>query len=286
MKKFKFRFSYFLILGIVGFLLQLISFFSFSDVSITSSNLMNKNTNKYFMSFIANNIVFIFATLLIIGLFVGFLIGKKKNKNILFSISTIGIIATESLLLIITVTYLIFTGANRTNLYLTTKSYMDVMKALIMVKMIVMMLSSAFLALFFFVIDDCRNSNKANRICSYITSASFALLFISLLVVMSTSLANYSYSMLTNLYEIKTFPPYKKVYPSMNGFTLAQFNRLTLVFADVESKGASNIYSISAGIDIFTLVIYLVSIVSSMVSFIIQLVQSYDLEKDNNLMEI
>ena len=55
MKKFKFRFSYFLILGFIGLIFQMIGFFSWKNIDVTQSQLITSSTVEHFDLYMKHN---------------------------------------------------------------------------------------------------------------------------------------------------------------------------------------------------------------------------------------
>lgn len=285
MKKINLRFSYFLLLGIIGIVLQIIAFFSFTDVSITSINLTTSSTNKHFVNFISNNIVSLFSIICLISCFFGFLIAKKETNNKLFDISVISQIVIQSLLLIATIIYIVFSSLVREEMFSKTGN-VDVLNYILMAKFILMILSFCSLTLFGLSFLKVKNNDRLSKYSTYGLIIASALSFIMFLIVISTFSINDSYSMLNNLYEAKLNPPYEKIYPSFNGFSLAQMIRLSYIPLEVESLGASSVYSFSAIFALSTQVIYLLSIAGNLVFLIIQLIESYDIERDSKPMAL
>ena len=112
MSKFKFRFSYFILLGIIGFIIQIIAYFSFNDVSITASNLIAMKDASYFQRYTANHIVFLFGTVLVLVMLFGYYFGKKQKKSKFFNATLVGLMTTEIILFVVTLTYLVYAGDN------------------------------------------------------------------------------------------------------------------------------------------------------------------------------
>ena len=48
MKKFKFRFSYFLILGFLGLIFQMVGFFSWSNIDVSQAQLISTSSTEAF----------------------------------------------------------------------------------------------------------------------------------------------------------------------------------------------------------------------------------------------
>ena len=283
MKKLNFRFSYFILIGIVGYILQIISFFSFSNVGITSSNLVATSKAK-FNQYMANNYILIGGCLLIIVMFVGYLIGKKKNKNTSFNVSTIGCIVSESLIIVSTLVYLIFTNVVRVKMFSSTTKNVNVINTIILIRFVSLLISYAFSSLFAVNFIQVKEHSKLSKSSIYVMAIANVTLFIVFGIVMVAALMNDTYKMLTNMYDIRLLPPYEKIYPTGNGFTLAQFTRMTYIID--EAQGANSIYTASARFAIFTQIMYLVCIACNLYFCLVQLIESFDIDRDSNLMGV
>ena len=290
MKKFKFRFSYFILAGLVGFVLQIISFFSFAKPSsnITSSSLTNAKSTAVFMKYMTSSIILAIATAFIIIMAVGYLIGKKKEKLAGFNTVTIGLITSESVILITTLVYIIFSSVVRTKMFNNTTKNPDILNALLLVRMIGMLLSYVFFSLFAYEILSVKKNSKVGKVGQIMIICVNFVAMILMVVTLISSSSNKAFSMLTELYPISSFPPYEGLVPNPNGFTLAQFRRLTFVFDECSYKVIKNsqVFTVGASIALISQMTYLVTIVVNIFAFLVQLVESFDIERDDNLMEI
>lgn len=283
-----FRFSYFLVLGIIGFILQFISFFSFSKEEITKSNLTASSTTSYFTTFITSSIILAISCVFIIAMFVGYIIGKKKKQSLLFTVSSGTAIFSQVVIMVSTIVYLIFASNVRRKMYTINSGNMEVIDALVLIKFIGLLISYASTSLFAYCLFDVKKHSKLSKVSGYALLGVNAIMFLMLTVVMSTQLVNETYSMLTNFYELKKFPPYTNAhYPSFNGFTLAQLERLDMVIsADCVGREGVSIFASSARFAIANQILYLVAIAGNLFWAVIQLIESFDVNRDENLMEI
>ena len=78
MKKFKFRFSYFLMLGFVGLIFQMVSFFSWKNLEVTQSELISTSSTEAFELYIKHNYFVIAGCLFLIALAVGLIYALRK----------------------------------------------------------------------------------------------------------------------------------------------------------------------------------------------------------------
>ena len=287
MSKIKFRFSYFILFGIIGFVIQLIAYFSFTDVSITASNLIAMKDTSYFQRYTANHIVFLVGTIFVIVMLLGYLFGKKQKKSRIFDTTIGGLIAVETILFVVTLTYLIYGGINRINMFSDKhKEIAKVISSLAYTKNLALMFSFALFSMFSFNILDVKKNSKFAKIGVYTMGTINSLAFLALFICLVTTSVNEAGNMLTNLYELKAMPPYDYIYPSLNGFTHGQFIRISYIFTDVAARGASNIFNISASLAIASLALYVTSLISNIFFLLIQLVESFDLSRDSNYKEI
>lgn len=284
MSKIKIRFSYFLMIGIVGFVLQLISFFCFNDTSITSSNLV-ASSNAKFNAFIGNSIVLLFSCICIAGMFVGYLLGKKKDKELFFNVGAWGVIATQALIFIVTLVYLIFATVVRKDMF-KVDSNKNMIATLANIRFVLVIVSYAAMSLFAINLPKVKNTSKLTNVSTKVLLTVNMIAFVLFVVVAFTSFVNEAHSMLTNLYELKHVPPYSKINPSFNGFTLAQLTRLSFIPGECDALAKASSFSTSAYLAISALIVYITSIATNLIWSVIQLVESYDIDRDSELMEI
>ncbi len=290
MKKLKFRFSYFILAGLLGFVLQIISFFSFANQNskITSSSLTNAKSTTVFMKFITSSIILTIATAFIIIMVVGYLIGKKKENATGFNTVTIGLITSESVIFVTTLVYIIFSCIVRTKMFNSSSKNPDILKSLLLIRMIGMMLSYIFFSLFAYEILSAKKNSRIGKVGQIMIICVNFVAIILMVVTLVSSSSNKAFSMLTELYPISSFPPYDGTIPNINGFTLAQFRRLTFVFDECSYKNIDNaqIFTIGASIALISQIIYLLTIFVNIFAFLVQLIESFDIDRDENPMEI
>lgn len=286
MKRIKFRFSYFILLGIIGFFFQFITFFSFADSTISKFDLVTKLSNNKFYLFISNNYLLIVGCILVIMMMVGYILGKKNNNHPLLPIGIYGVIICESVIAIATCFYLIYASIYRIDMFDTKFIHPLVLTWAINVKNIFMLLNFLSLFVFSLGIYKVKNNTKQAKFGITIMSSFNAIAFILLILSFLTSSFYEGYSMLSNLYEINQLPPFEQIYPSINGFTLAQLKRLMYIVVDVEIEKASIVTSISAIFSISILISYLLSLLANLCFLLIQLIESYDVIRDENWKEI
>ena len=77
--KFKLRFSYFLFIGIIGFILQFISYFLVAS-PVSFATLYAQKMSATFKSYVAPSYLNLFASLLIGGCAIGFIKASKKDS--------------------------------------------------------------------------------------------------------------------------------------------------------------------------------------------------------------
>ena len=107
MKKIKIRFSYFLILGIIGIIFQLISFFAWKNIEVTPSQIITSTTTEHFDAFIKQNHFVIVSSIFMIAFAVGLILCSKKEQLITkIGGYTIGV--SELIKLVITIVYVAY----------------------------------------------------------------------------------------------------------------------------------------------------------------------------------
>lgn len=285
MKNIKLRFSYFILIGILGFALQIISFLCFSDLTITAKDIMLENSSSKFYDFIGNNIVLMISCLCIITMFVGYYIGKKKIESQIFQLSTCFVMASQFFIFAITLVYLIFATVVRTQLFDAKTNNLQISNILVGTRYVYFIINYIAMAIFAFYLSKTRNNSKFSTGCNYVLigiNGLTALLFIFLLV---TSKFHSGFNMITNLYELK-WTSSSEIYPSFNGFTLAQLIRLSYI--PIDYQVISNSTKIVAGsyFAISVIVSFVCSSVYNLFWGIVHLIESFDVDRDCRLMEI
>lgn len=281
-----FRFSYFIIVGLLGWIIQFIAFFSFSDTSITSSNLIATSSDRKFWAFMGNQIVSIVGSFFVAVMFLGYLIGKKPRKSPLFTVSVWGAMLSEIGMTIASAIYLIYASSVRVNMFSSKTSNALILANMLNVRYLFLLLSFGFIALFCFALFKMKPTSKAAKIGLGAMGGVHALSFLLLLILMGTSLFHPGYSMLTRLYEIRALPPYESIYVSPNGLTLGQLIRLSWIPGECSSLGGYSAYAFGAATAIGMQILYLLGLVASAGSGTVQLIESYDIDRDSERMEI
>lgn len=286
MSKFKFRFSYFILIGILGFILQIISFFCFSNLEITAKDIMSTSSSAAFYEFIANNIVLMISCLCVGTMFVGYYIGKKKQESSLFQLSSGFVVACQGFIFVITLVYLIFATVVRTQLFDSKTTNMQFVAILAGTRYIYLVANYLAIGVFAYSLSKTRNNTKFSSVCNYFLLSINGLSALLLIVVLATSGLHSGFNMLINMYELKSLPPYEATYPILNGFTLSQLTRLSYVPFECELiSGGSNLvvgsYLASAAI-----ITFVSSAVYNLFWSVVHLIESFDIDRDYKLMEI
>ena len=245
MEKSKFRFSYFIIVGLIGFLIQLSAFFSFTKVNISASNLIATKDPSYFQAYTNNHIIFLAGTVLVIAMLVAYLFGKKKHQTSFNLITTLTLLCQIGLFVVVTY-YLVYAGINRVKMFSSKDPYIKVITNLVLLRDYLLLASFAFYSLFSIGLLYAKENTLGAKICIFFSSSVNIIAFVLLLTTICMKDSSSAFSMLNNLYEVRLLPPYKYIYPTMNGFTYGQLTRLTYVFGEVESRTGVKNFQYSA----------------------------------------
>lgn len=290
MKKFSFRFSYWLMIGILGFLLQVTAFFVSATYPSSASSLTTTDATAFWNLNITNWFLLL-GSLCVGAMFVGYFVSKRDNDSIFYKVSTLGGAISQSMIAIMTITYFIFAGINRTKMF-SNSDNQKIIETFMMIRIIAMLLSSAFMMLFIFSLKTVKNNNsKAARITYIIFGSTNALLFIMLFVVMMVSVSTKAYDFLTQYINMSSAnPPYATTYPYWNGFTLLQI-KIQLTAASEASTyvlaGYEYSYLVGPAVVAFiTELLYLANIAAGIGFCVVQLIESFDLDRDSDLMHI
>jgi hypothetical protein len=288
--KFKFRFSYWLLIGLIGFLLQITAFFISATYPSSASSLTTTDATAFWTLNITNWFL-LFGSLLVGTMFVGYFVSKRDNDSTFYKISTLGGALSQFLIAAMTITYFIFAGINRTKMF-SSSNNQKIIETFMMIRVIAMLLSSAFNILFIFSLRSVKNNNsKAAKVTYYIALITNTLLFVMLFVVMIMSLNTKAYEFLTQYINMASAnPPYATTYPYWNGFTLLQMNiQLTAATEASTYVLAGYEYSYLVGpavVAFITEITYLINIAAGIVFVVVQIIESFDLDRDNDPMHI
>ena len=138
--KFKLRFSYFLFIGIIGFILQFISYFLVAS-PVSFATLYAQKMSATFKSYVAPSYLNLSASFLIGGCAIGFIKASKKEQTYV-KISSFALLGSEILLSIISLVSIICLYALRVKL--KTPSVNNLVYVLSSCKLISYLISSLF----------------------------------------------------------------------------------------------------------------------------------------------
>lgn len=291
MKKLKMRFSYFLIMGLVGFILEIASYFSFSRTDLKNSSITSSSGLDNYTSFCTSSYIYLIACFFILVMAIGIIICSKKN----FLSRTGGIVLTASKVvnIVIIIWFLCFGNINRTTLYNTTN--INWMNAFSNIYFICVIFSS--FGLFLVSLGMCieNRHGKLTKYSSLVCAITNGIIFLTLAFTIIFAYSFKLYDIMSKMMEpnkaLRT--PFELKYATMNTFTLGQLRGIIALAQQIGSYNGEGTlaeefasirsYAIFAsGIIIF----YIVNAFANLIGYGLTLVESFDMDNDDTCMEI
>lgn len=291
MKKFKFRFSYFLILGFIGLIFQMIGFFSWKNIDVTQSQLITSSTVEHFDLYMKHNYFVIVSAVLLIVLAVGLILCSKKDAMLLkIGGYTLGI--SQLVIVVLTIVYLTYVSKNRVDMFKTDEEYTvyKTIGTLVNLKYTALTLSYIGLLSTSLGLILNKKEDKITRLGGYIGTVTNGLMVVAMLTTLISGMFNYSFDLVNGFitFSQKIAEPYEINFFHTNGFTLGQLNRVFMLVQEVDSYATANLGKLYASsiIALITLITNVVALVGNMLFLSCAIVQSFDVSKDENPMEI
>lgn len=291
MKKFKFRFSYFLILGFIGLIFQMIGFFSWKNIDVTQSQLITSSTVEHFDLYMKHNYFVIVSAVLLIVLAVGLILCSKKDAMLLkIGGYTLGI--SQLVIVVLIIVYLTYVSKNRVDMFKTDEEYTvyKTIGTLVNLKYTALTLSYIGLLSTSLGLILNKKEDKITRLGGYIGTVTNGLMVVAMLTTLISGMFNYSFDLVNGFitFSQKIAEPYEINFFHTNGFTLGQLNRVFMLVQEVDSYATANLGKLYASsiIALITLITNVVALVGNMIFLSCAIVQSFDVSKDENPMEI
>ena len=249
MKKFKFRFSYFLMLGFIGLIFQMIGFFSWKNIDVTQSQLISTSTTEHFDLYIKHNYFVIVSAVLLIALAVGVILCSKKDAMLLkIGGYTLGI--SQLVVIILTTIYLIYVSKNRADMFKTEEEFTvyKTIGTLVNLKYTALTLSHIGLLSTSLGLILNKKEDKITRLGGYIGTVSNGLMVIAMLTTLISGMFTYSFDLVNGFitFSQKIAEPYEINFFHTNGFTLGQLNRIFMLVQEVDSYALNNLGKLQA----------------------------------------
>lgn len=291
MKKFKFRFSYFLILGFIGLIFQMIGFFSWKNIDVTQFQLITSSTVEHFDLYMKHNYFVIVSAVLLIVLAVGLILCSKKDAMLLkIGGYTLGI--SQLVIVVLIIVYLTYVSKNRVDMFKTDEEYTvyKTIGTLVNLKYTALTLSYIGLLSTSLGLILNKKEDKITRLGGYIGTVTNGLMVGAMLTTLISGMFNYSFDLVNGFitFSQKIAEPYEINFFHTNGFTLGQLNRVFMLVQEVDSYATANLGKLYASsiIALITLITNVVALVGNMLFLSCAIVQSFDVSKDENPMEI
>ncbi len=291
MKKLKMRFSYFLILGLIGFILEIASYFSFTRTDLKNSSITSSSGLDNYTSFCTSSYVYLIACFFILAMAIGIIICSKNN----FLTRSGGIIlsASKTVNIVIIIWFLCFGNTNRTTLYNTTN--INWMNAFSNVYFICIIFSS--FALFLVSLGMCLENRhgKLTKYSSMVCAVTNGIIFLTFAFSIIFAYSFKLYDIMTKMMEpnkaLRT--PFELKYATMNTFTLGHLKGIIDLAQQISSyNGEGTLASEFASIHSYAvfasivIIFYIVTVFSNLIGYGLTMVESFDCSNDETCMEI
>ena len=276
--KFRLRFSYFLFIGIGGFIIQFISYFLVSS-PVSFATLYASKISASFKSYVAPSYLNLFASLLIIICAIGFIKSSNKEQTYIEA-SAYTLVGSEIFLSIVSLVSIICLYAVR--LKLKTPSTNNLIYTLSSCKLLGYLVTSiSFMGLGYGMtkINKQDGLGKSGIIASLFFNGLFAIftfVFVFLSLYSNVLDTYFSYYVNTNV-DI--------AYKTINGFILGQLNGLKEVISIAESYG-NNSLMVTCIFGVIYQITYLGMMCGSLIFLFTMFIKSYDIDKDENRMSL
>ena len=289
MKKFKIRFSYFLILGIIGIIFQIISFFSWKNGDVSQALLITSSTAEHFDLYIKQNYFVIVSCVFMICFAVGLVI-CSKGKQLLTKIGGYTLGVSQLLVLVVTIVYISYATKYRTTLF-KEEEQIKMISNLVSLKYTGLLLTYIGLAVTSLGLVIYKKEEKFTKAGGYVGLVFNGLLVIGLLTVLVGGSFSQTYEVTNCFIDLgkNLKDPYELLHGSMNGFTFTHLKRLLILFDEIAlgvRPEAFRALQSSVVISIITLVINAITILGNLVFLSLVTIQSFDVDKDNKPLEI
>ena len=263
MKKFKFRFSYFLILGFIGLIFQMIGFFSWKNIDVTQSQLITSSTVEHFDLYMKHNYFVIVSALLLIVLSAGLILCSKKDAMLLkIGGYTLGI--SQLVIIVLTIVYLTYVSKNRVDMFKTDEEYTvyKTIGTLVNLKYTALTLSYIGLLSTSLGLISNKKEDKITRLGGYIGTVTNGLMVVAMLTTLISGMFNYSFDLVNGFitFSQKIAEPYDINFFHTNGFTLGQLNRVFMLVQEVDSYATANLGKLYAS-SIIALITLIVNVI-------------------------
>ncbi len=291
MKKLKMRFSYFLILGLFGFILEIASYFSFSRTDLKNSSITSSSGLDNYTSFCTSSYVYLIACFFILAMAIGIIICSKKN----FITKTGGIVLTASKAanIVIIIWFLCFGNVNRTSLYSSGNiNWMNAFSNVYFICVIFSSFALFLISLGMFIENRHGKLTKYSSLACMITNGIiFLTLGFTIIFAYSFKLYDLMVKMMEPNKALRT--PFELKYATMNTFTLGHLRGVIDLAQQIGSyNGEGSLAEEFASIRTYAIfasgiiIFYIVNAFANLIGYGLTMVESFDRDNDETCMEI
>lgn len=287
MKKIKLRFSYFLICGLIGIILQVAGYFSWgtSEIDLVSSQITVSSSMDYFNKYRTPSLILIFASLFIILFAVGIIIGAKKDQ-IVAKINAYALGATQIVTIITLIIFLVFTSLNRKTMF-SNNTNAEVLRVLVSIKNAALFVSALAFSGLGFALVSINKNRKIGRVASWAMFGVNALFVLSMVAVFFGAIGTPSYALLSRLFNNDTTLalPFTCKEASMNGYTYGNtFLILNIIQDTLSTIKTDNFTSVTVGgtLAFISCLSYIVTLIVNFLGLSGLIIESFDVVRDDD----
>lgn len=287
MKKIKLRFSYFLICGLIGIILQVAAYFSWgtSEIDLVASQLTMSSSLDYFNKYRTSSYILIFASVFIILFALGVIIGAKKDQKIA-KINAYALGSTQVVTILTLIVFLIFTSMNRKTMF-SNNTNAEVLRVLVAIKNASLFVSTLAFSGLGFALVLINKNRKIGRIATWAIFGVNAFFALTMIAVFFGALGTPSYDLLSRLFNNDTTLtlPYTCKEASMNGFTYGNtFLVLNIIQDTLTTIKTENYTSVTVGgtIAFISCLSYALTLVVNFLGLSGLIIESFDIVRDED----
>lgn len=271
-----------LILGMIGSALYFISFFVWSNFKITGENLRRANA-KLLGEYLAPNYLIMFGAVLLCILGIHLIIRVKKS-NLLTKISAYSFSIIQFLIFAVSLWGIIFISINGGNA-LVNKNLKEFTSLLATLRFLLFFLMGASFAVFAYTLKQSEEGEFLTKSGFYPLLGISFLFVVTILIQLIIPAFDKTMRLLLNHYNYNVIYPYSLFYPTLNGFSLASFKTINLIFQESAIYDASEAvrYNASSFLAMTILVEYLALFAAFFWNLLTRFIVSFDLNKQHLL---
>ncbi len=290
-KLFKLRFSYFLIAGLIGYVLNLVSYFMWTNEQLAYSQIKASSSMDYYNRFVQSSYFALFGALFILVMAIGFFICSNWKQK-LVKIPSVALGVLELGIFITLIIYLVYSKNNRANLdEEECEKFVTVLVNMKNAFVYASTCASTVIGAGLIKAYVKNETRKLSCISAIVFTCGSGLAFTSFTMMYFASIGTYSNELMVKWFASSySIGDFKSTFGSMNGLTFASGQRFLTLIEEVSTalnpKEEYSKISIGAVFSLILVISYGISIVTNILFTVGTLVESFDVSRDDSPLEI